>query len=127
MSSFVLDSSAVLAVAFKEPGMDKVMARMGGSLLSTVNLQEVFEKLTEANHSTLHTVAHLQQMNVEIVEFSIRHAELAAAMKPVCKPNDISLADRACLALAKAEGLPVLTGDRNWACVDHGVTVELIR
>jgi ribonuclease VapC len=127
MSSCVLDASAVLAVALKESGMEKAMARMSGALLSTVNLQEVFERLAEENHSTAHTVAHLKRMGVVIVDYTTRHAELAAAMKPVCKPNDISLADRACLALAKAEGLTALTGDRNWAAVDHGVTVELIR
>jgi len=38
-----------------------------------------------------------------------------------------SLGDRACLALATARGLPVLSADRSWARRDVGVEVQLIR
>jgi PIN domain nuclease of toxin-antitoxin system len=46
---------------------------------------------------------------------------------PVTAHLGLSLADRACLALAMREGLPVLTGDRAWATLDLGVDVVLIR
>jgi ribonuclease VapC len=39
----------------------------------------------------------------------------------------LSLADRACLALAQHEGLPAVTADRKWAQVDIGVDIRLIR
>jgi PIN domain nuclease of toxin-antitoxin system len=43
------------------------------------------------------------------------------------QPFGLSLADRACLALAKQRGLPVLTADRIWQTLDLGVAVVLIR
>jgi PIN domain nuclease of toxin-antitoxin system len=39
----------------------------------------------------------------------------------------LSLADRACLALAERERLPVLTADRHWGSLDLGIDVRLIR
>ena len=44
MGSAVLDASAVLALLKKEPGADAVRARLGGSLISAVNLSEVISK-----------------------------------------------------------------------------------
>jgi PIN domain nuclease of toxin-antitoxin system len=43
------------------------------------------------------------------------------------KAHGLSLADRACLALAKRLDLPVVTADRDWAGLDLGITVQLIR
>ena len=127
MSSWVLDSSAILAVSFQEPGRDFVAGRLSGSLLSTVNLQEVLEKYGERNLPTIGAVRRIEQLQVRIVPYSAGHAEIAASLKPVCQPHRVSLADRACLALAKEFGLPVLTADKDWKSIPHGVEVELIR
>ncbi len=43
------------------------------------------------------------------------------------RPAGLSLGDRACLALARRLGLPVLSADRTWLKVDVGVAVEFIR
>jgi ribonuclease VapC len=127
MNSYVIDSSAFLAVAFQELRADFVLPRLRGSLLSVVNYQEVLEKMQERQVSTEHALAGIEAMRIHIVDYSIRQAELAMAMKPVYKPLNISLADRACLALGKERDLPVLTADRSWASIDVGVRVELIR
>jgi len=39
----------------------------------------------------------------------------------------LSLADRACLALAQRLGVPAVTADRTWAGLDVGVEVTCIR
>jgi PIN domain nuclease of toxin-antitoxin system len=39
----------------------------------------------------------------------------------------LSLADRACLALAEREGVPAVTADKKWAMLDIGIKVSLIR
>jgi len=127
MNSYVIDSSAFLAVAFQEPGADFVLPRLRGSLLSVVNYQEVLEKMQERQVATEHALSGIQGMRIHVVDYSIRQAELAMVMKPDCKPHNISLADRACLALGKERDMPVLTADRSWASIDVGVPVELIR
>src|ERR1700678_1187093 len=44
-SAAVLDSSAILAVLFDEPGSDAVVPLLGGALVSAVNLAEVHGSL----------------------------------------------------------------------------------
>ena len=39
----------------------------------------------------------------------------------------LSLADRACLALAERLGVPAVTADQEWAKADVGAEVQLIR
>jgi PIN domain nuclease of toxin-antitoxin system len=39
----------------------------------------------------------------------------------------LSLADRACLALAIERGAAVLTADRTWAELDLGIEIRLVR
>jgi PIN domain nuclease of toxin-antitoxin system len=50
-----------------------------------------------------------------------------ARLRPLTKAHGLSLADRACLALAKRLKIPVLTADRDWADLELGITVQLIR
>ena len=50
-----------------------------------------------------------------------------ARLRPLTKARGLSLADRACLALARRLEIPVLTADRDWADLNLGVTVQLIR
>jgi ribonuclease VapC len=42
-------------------------------------------------------------------------------------PYGLSLGDRACLALALTRGEPAVTADRQWAQLDLGIRIELIR
>ena len=42
-------------------------------------------------------------------------------LAPLTKPFGLSLADRACLVLARRLGLPVVTADRAWAKLDLGI------
>lgn len=54
-------------------------------------------------------------------------AQEAARLRLLTRAAGLSLADRACLALAKSLSLPVLTADRAWAALQVGVVVEVIR
>ena len=123
----VLDASALLAVLFKETGAALVASRFGESCMSTVNLAEVLSKLerdgrdVEAMHSGLESSA------IEWVPFGADDAKQAALLLAVTRPHGLSLGDRACLALARSRGIPVLTADRAWTRVEAGVEIELIR
>lgn len=123
----VLDASAFLAFLFHEPGWDLVAARIGSSCISAVNLSEVIGKFVARGVSAELVMDRIRASTVEVVSFSATGAELAASLIPLSRSLGLSLADRACLALAIARDLPVLTADRAWATLDIGVSVHLIR
>ena len=123
----VLDASALLAFLFKESGHAKVAAQIGWSCLSTVNLAEVVGKFVQRGHSAQVVLTELRASTVEIVPFRTADALVAASLLPRTKPLGLSLADRACLALAITRGIPVLTADQAWTKLGIGVNVEVAR
>ena len=64
---------------------------------------------------------------VAILPLDEPQAQEAARLRPSTRAAGLSLADRACLALAKSLALPVLTADHAWSALQVGVTVEVIR
>jgi PIN domain nuclease of toxin-antitoxin system len=64
---------------------------------------------------------------IRFVPFEASTAELAARLEPATRPLGLSLGDRACLALAVELGVPALTADRDWASLEIGVDVVLVR
>ena len=123
----VLDASALLAFLFKEPGRDQVGARIGSSCLSAVNLAEVIGKFVQRGVSAELVLGKLLASTVEMVPFSPSDAALAASLLPQTQRQGLSLADRACLALAIRRRLPVLTADQAWGALNIGVEVQVIR
>ena len=56
--------------------------------------------------------------------------ELALGAAALLLPTvawDLSLGDRACLALARVRDLPAVTADRAWAKLDLGIRIEVVR
>jgi ribonuclease VapC len=124
-SSAVLDASALLAYLFGEPGRATVRASMPGSQMSSVNWSETVQKTAARGRSARERRAELADMGLTIVPFGVDDAEAAADL---WRPGqDLSFADRACLALGQRLRLPVLTGDRAWASLDLDVEIQLIR
>jgi PIN domain nuclease of toxin-antitoxin system len=66
-------------------------------------------------------------MGIVWIDFDRELAIGAAALLPQTAPFGLSLGDRACLALARLRGLPAVTADRDWARLDLGITVEVMR
>jgi ribonuclease VapC len=125
-----LDSSALLARLFNEPGQDMVTEAIASdAAMCSVNLSEAMARLVRNGVSPTDAEHALAALPVTIYAFDGAHALHAGAMFAVTKPFGLSLGDRACLALGRRENLVVLTGDRAWAQVGPlvGVTVKLIR
>jgi PIN domain nuclease of toxin-antitoxin system len=92
-----------------------------------VNFCEVIAKLQDAGYSPEIIDATVEDLQVEVASFDKDQALAAGQLRNSTRPAGLSLADRACLALAIATGLPALTGDRTWTRVDIGVEVQVIR
>lgn len=127
-SSYVLDSSALLALALNEPGAEAVrQALAAGAALSTVNLTEILTRLLDLGGSVEQSSELVLALNPVVVEFGHLHASIAAGLRTHTRELGLSLGDRACLALATERGLPVLTADRVWAELHVGIDVRVIR
>lgn len=127
MASAVLDSSALLAYLNGEPGAEMVAGIIGDALVSSVNLAEVVTKLVDRTGSLDVARATLGIAELDVVDFNRSLAEQTGALVTRTRSRGLSLGDRACLALAAREGLPVVTADRAWAALALDVEVRLIR
>lgn len=124
-SPSVLDASAVLAYTQSEQGADLVASLLRSSLASSLNWSEVVQK-TIAGGADEHGLRQdLEALGLRVIPFDVIDAELAAQLWR--RAPSLSLADRACLALASRFGLPAITCDRAWQRFDLGVEVRLIR
>jgi ribonuclease VapC len=126
----VLDTSAVLAILFREPGQDVVRSALHeGALLSTVNFAEAITRLVRDGMAADRAAAAITALPMGLRELDAQLATDAGALFAQTRPFGLSLGDRACLALARQEGVPTLTGDRVWLQVAPlvGVEVRLIR
>lgn len=127
MTDVVLDASALLALILREPGGEQVGATLDGARISAVNLAEVVARLVDLGASAEAAGAAARRLGLAVVPFDGAAALRAGELRTDTRRCGLSLGDRACLALAEAAGLPVLTADRAWAELDLDIEVVLIR
>ncbi|MBJ7458265.1 MAG: hypothetical protein JHD02_03660 [Thermoleophilaceae bacterium] len=115
-----------------EPGADRVEEILSSvdssfanaAFISTVNLAELHQRFGPDMPASL--VGSADSV-IACADFTAQHAAVSGALFSRTSSAGLSLADRACLALATTMELPVVTADRAWADVAVGVEVELIR
>jgi PIN domain nuclease of toxin-antitoxin system len=125
----VFDASAVLALLFDEPGAELAARWLEEDdvLISSVNQAEVLAKLLDKGLSEADISAIGQQLPLQVVPFSAEQARTAASLRPATRALGLSLGDRCCLALARAQpGAQVVTAERPWAGL-AGFDIALIR
>ncbi len=125
--SIVLDASALLAVVRDEPGAEVVEPLVNGALMSSLNWSEVVQKVMQRGMDVGSVRSVTEAAGLQIVPFDVRQAERAARLWMVHRSAGLSLADRACLALALNRGATVVTTDRAWGRLTVGVPVMLAR
>ena len=123
----VLDASAVLALYFEEAGAGQVRSALPGARLSSVNYTETISKCLDRGQGIDTALRKIAAIGVEIVAYDTELARRAGELRPLTRRLGLSLADRACLALAEREALPVLTADRSWKSLSLGLDIRLIR
>lgn len=122
----VVDASALLAVLNKERGEHEARVYLRGAFISSVNLTEVYQAAIQGEK--LHLAKALVDMaQMQIVAFDAAQAEIAAEIHAATRGKGISLADRACLALGRYKGVPVVTADQQWKTLDLGVELVFFR
>jgi ribonuclease VapC len=123
----ILDSSALLAFLHREPGEKAVRGVLRRAAMSSVNLSEVASKLIDRGMTAVQARRVLGRLPVRTYPFDDRAAMAAADLRSRV-PRDVSLGDRACLALAAYLSGEAITADLAWARLGlSGVRVVLIR
>lgn len=125
--SVVLDASALLTFLHEEPGGEAVSRALHGACVSAVNWSEVLQKSLHRNVEIEGMQRELIEVGVSFEPFTAEQAETAARLWSRTRNQGLSLADRACLALAIDKALPVLTADRAWGGLDLGIAVQVVR
>jgi ribonuclease VapC len=125
--SYVLDASAVLCLLQEEKGAERVAEVLPDATIGAVNYSEVVAKLVEAGIEEATVGGLTERLQLNVVPFDRAQARLAGALRSVTRRLGLSLGDRACLALAAAEGATALTCDRSWTKFEAPCKVELLR
>lgn len=125
--SHVLDASAVLALLNGEPGAERVSAVLGDAQISAANAIEVGTKLIDSGMELQAAWTAFELLGIPVADLDAGQAVAAIGLRSATKAAGLSLADRACLALALQENAVALTTDRAWADLDLPCQVELIR
>ncbi len=124
----VLDASALIAYFRQEPGAEQVRGLLDRARVSALNFSEVHQKLSAYGMAADDLTAGLLILGVRVEPFSQADAVAASNLYPQTRVGGgLSLADRACLALALRLGVPVYTSDRDWSRVDVDADVRMIR
>ncbi len=127
MSDGVLDASALIALMLDEPGADKVAAFLPGALMSAVNVAEVVAKFIDRDVTSAATVYGVfDELGIEIVPFDGDQALVCGGLRWATREAGLSLGDRACIALGKARGLPVVTADKAWTRVAESALIHVV-
>jgi PIN domain nuclease of toxin-antitoxin system len=123
----VFDASALLAIAFDEPGAPLARNHVRAAVVSTVNWSEFIQRIATRRANGRAAAGLLERVGIELVDFDRVQAESAAELWQATRHLGLSLGDRACLSLGRLRGLPVLTADHAWAGLPAEFRVELLR
>jgi len=126
MSSFIMDSSAILAFLNQENGAEYVERLIPDSKINAVNMAEVLARSVELGHTNESARESFAMLSLEIIDFDERHAARAAELRAATRDLGLSLGDRSCLASAILHNATAVTADRQWKGLSC-CPVEIIR
>ncbi|MEK0083835.1 PIN domain-containing protein [Benzoatithermus flavus] len=127
MSEVVLDASALLAVLHRERGSEVVEPLLGAAVIGAVNLAEVLAKLVDRGVPEDAAWSAVAGLGLHTVALDAVQVRATARLCTLTRRHELSLGDRACLALAECLRLPVLTADRSWAALGLSLDIRVIR
>jgi ribonuclease VapC len=125
--ALLLDTSALLALVFREPGMEVVLAALDGCAISAVNQAEVVEVAARRGTDPARAAAWAGELSIPVLPFTPPMAARAGAVLAAGRGRGLSLGDAACLGTAGTLGVPVLTADRAWAALGFDIEIRQLR
>ena len=124
---YVLDAAALIALFHREPGWAVVQAVLGQSAVCAINLTEAITKLTRKGGEPRLVERYLRGLPMPILPWDEELAWESRDMAPLAWTRGISLAGRACLAMAPHLDAVAMTSDTEWPNLDLDVRVVLFR
>lgn len=127
MNKCVLDASAVLAYLNDEPGAAEIERWLDSAscLLSAANYAEVLSKLADYGMPLAEASKAVAILDLKIEAVDADIARRIAALRAPTRDAGLSLADRACLALAGRETCAAITADRLWLTVAEALQLDI--
>lgn len=123
----LFDTSAVIALLKKEPGYEILEDIVANSAISSVNLCELVSVLGRSGVTENEIDAIITDLLPEIISFSESLAIQAGKLASYTKDFGLSLGDRACIATAIENKMPVYTTDKIWQEVTVPVEIIIVR
>jgi PIN domain nuclease of toxin-antitoxin system len=127
----VLDASALLAFLRDEPGAELVAdAIVAGAVMSAVNVAEVLSRAADRGLDPAELANDLATRGllggaIDVEPFTTEDAIDVARLRPLTRAAGLSIADRACVALARRLDNRAMTADSAWD--EIRVDVELVQ
>lgn len=127
MKPVVLDTSALLAFLWQEPGWEQVQATLADATcrMSAVNLAEFVSKTQERTVPQAQIEDLLSALPLEIVASDKAHAIETGLLRNATRELGLSLGDRACLALARQYKASALIADRPWLALTDALQLDI--
>lgn len=125
--SVILDTSAIMAVIRREQGRERVVEVLARALASTVNYAEVIGNLVMRGMPLAIAQAEFVGLRIKTIAFDDEQALEAGSLRRLSRHLQLSLGDRACIALARIRKATVFTTDRKWSELDFGIEIHQIR
>ena len=125
MNEVVLDASALLALLTDEPGAPKVAEVIGQARMAAENLDEVIGHF-QRGMSQFDIDAMLRPLPLVIVPSDEGLERIAERLGAIPELAEMAYGAIRCLALAKRDGLPAVTADKQWRTVADAAEVKLI-
>jgi ribonuclease VapC len=117
----------VLVLILEERGSDLVERLTEDAALSAVNWTEVWQVARQVGVRVSELRSRVEDYGVSILPFHAADAERTGDLHAATRSAGLSLADRACLALAARLDVPAVTADRAWLDLDLGIEVVCVR
>ncbi len=127
MSNVIYDSSALLALIFQEKGAEIAQGYLPQAMMSLINHAETTGILIASGMPKNEAFSIVTGLVPHQVSFDMEQAKLTASLQSKTQRFGLSLGDCACLALAKARTLPVVTADKAWSKLSAGIKIIQIR